>query len=329
MWTKEMELKLTEIYPSNKNDDISKIMGMSKSSIINKAWRLGLRKSKKHLAKVASIRNKKVGRDLNIDMLSYIASKYKTRSEFQYNDPSAYVTSRNMGILDEICEHMVSQSYSIPQMICKFIFDDITGLDGIYNDRDVIHPYEIDVYYPEYKLGIEYNGKRWHKDDKHSKIDICNKIGISLITIVENSRDYINDIKSQIIENIDKLNIYLSRELDIEYILNMEIDNSIFDRLIDREEIHKCISKYKSYSDFRKNEINLYNKLRRIGKLEEFTHKLKRSRVYWDLDKVKITIKKYEYLSDFINGDYGCYLYVKKNGLDYMISNLNRRTQKF
>ena len=28
----------------------------------------------------------------------------------------------------------------------------------IYNDRDLIKPYEIDILYPALKIGIEYNG---------------------------------------------------------------------------------------------------------------------------------------------------------------------------
>ena len=34
------------------------------------------------------------------------------------------------------------------------------------NDHKPIHPYELDIYIPEFKLGIEFNGDYWHSDEK-------------------------------------------------------------------------------------------------------------------------------------------------------------------
>lgn len=332
MW-KDYEIsKLIELFPDETNKNLSVILNKSVSAIINKSTRLGLKKSKKHKSILISKRNKSIGRDLTIDNLKNIALCYKTRSEFQLNDPSAYSTSCKMGILDDVCSHMIKQSYTMPQLICKSIFDTICESNGLYNDRKTIRPYEIDIYYPEYKLAIEYNGGKWHNNDDNTELKkkICEEREIELIIIVENNRNYESDIKSQIINNLEIINLVLNKKITVDYINNIRVDNSIFNDIIDYDYIKSIVGKYDNYSDFRVNETSIYNKLIRLGKLDEFTYKLKRSRTIWNIDKLNDTISKYTKLCDFIKNDYGCYLHIKKNKLEHMICHLERcRTQKF
>lgn len=57
------------------------------------------------------------------------------------------------------------------------------------NVRDVIAPKELDIYVPEKRLAIEYNGLYWHsrkdggKDQHVEKTDMCEKLGIQLVHI--------------------------------------------------------------------------------------------------------------------------------------------------
>lgn len=75
--------------------------------------------------------------------------------------------------------------------ICSML-DDL-GVEYVSNDRSVIHPKELDIYIPGAKLAIEYCGLYWHSDihdriDRNyhkNKLDLCNAIGIRLITIFE------------------------------------------------------------------------------------------------------------------------------------------------
>lgn len=39
----------------------------------------------------------------------------------------------------------------------------------VYKTRHEIHPYEIDIYCPDYRIGIEFNGNYWHSDLKKDK----------------------------------------------------------------------------------------------------------------------------------------------------------------
>ena len=63
----------------------------------------------------------------------------------------------------------------------------------IENDRSIITPYELDIYIPEKKVAIEFDGIYWHSDaneigaDYHSmKTRMCAENGIRLIHVFEN-----------------------------------------------------------------------------------------------------------------------------------------------
>ncbi len=76
----------------------------------------------------------------------------------------------------------------------------------IVNSRSVIKPYEIDIFIPEFNLGIEFNGVFWHSEiikDKKYHIDkkkLGESLNIDLIYIWED--DWIN--KNEIVKSILK-----------------------------------------------------------------------------------------------------------------------------
>ncbi len=65
------------------------------------------------------------------------------------------------------------------------------GLVGIYNDRKVLNGLELDIYYPDLKIAIEYQGNYWHsfpdqiKRDKKKK-KMCKKLNIKLLEVWDN-----------------------------------------------------------------------------------------------------------------------------------------------
>ena len=71
---------------------------------------------------------------------------------------------------------------------------DITSFlpESLSNCRNVIPPYELDIYLPKNKIAIEYNGLYWHTEESgrgkwyhHNKWKMCADKGIQLITIWE------------------------------------------------------------------------------------------------------------------------------------------------
>lgn len=98
------------------------------------------------------------------------------------------------------CVHKISKAE-------QELFDYIKNIknDAIQSDRKIIKPYEIDIYIPSIKLGIEYNGGYWHsekfrdKNHREHKTQMCLNKGVTLIHVEE--YDWKND-KEKIKNNI-------------------------------------------------------------------------------------------------------------------------------
>lgn len=97
--------------------------------------------------------------------------------------------------------------------ICEFL--DLNNIKYVNNFKIKDTKQEIDIYLPDYNLGIEFNGLYWHNElfrspeyhlDKTIK---CEKLGINLIHIFEDEWLYKKDIVMSILKN--KLNIVDNR----------------------------------------------------------------------------------------------------------------------
>lgn len=81
-------------------------------------------------------------------------------------------------------------SSSSEQEIANYISTFYSG-ELIKNSRAIIQPFELDLYYPEKKIAIEFNGDYWHdenhkqKDYHFNKYILCKENGILLVSIFE------------------------------------------------------------------------------------------------------------------------------------------------
>jgi hypothetical protein len=105
-----------------------------------------------------------------LEKLKNEASKYKTRREFQTNSSPSYAAALRNGQLDQVCLHMEkSTNISVPE---KALFDAIKKeypKTQQLKDRKVsisnkphIKGFDIDIYVPELRKGIEFDGDYWH-----------------------------------------------------------------------------------------------------------------------------------------------------------------------
>lgn len=110
---------------------------------------------------------------------------------------------------------------------------------------DFLNGKEIDIYIPNKKIGIEYDGNRWHKDikkDKH-KDKICNENNITLYRIRENECPKYNSTSKMILllnhtfDELEKSIDSLFHHLNIKYIdININRDQANIEEMIERSE---------------------------------------------------------------------------------------------
>jgi len=333
MWKSNEIKKLIELYPNQENVVIGELLGKSKSSIDNKGYRLGLKKSENFInIRNKNAINKRKGnnfRDLTYQVLNDIAKQYKTKIEFIRNDSSAYNTARKSNILDEICSHMSVLKFSTPQLILQNIIDELLLTTSTYNNRKVIKPYEIDIYYEKFKLGFEYQGLYWHGNENNNdklKIRLCDEVGVTLIHIFEDTRDYESDIKKQIINNLDVINEVTNNNITKEKVNDIEIDN-IYKNLYNKKELLELTKKYNSFKIFKKENPKIYKKLLQLKMVDEVTSHMgdKRRKLKLSTYEIKKIVNNYNNLTDFRKENLKLYKHLKRNKKDFLIKHLKRK----
>ena len=300
------------------NFEISKNLNRSINSIVSICNRINLKREKKY----------------SKEYIEKECLKYITKSELRISDPNLYYWLYKNNKMQDVSKHMLNISYSTPQLILKFIIENITNINFNYNDRKAIKPYELDIFFPKSKLGIEYNGSYYHNGDNNFKENICRKNGIQLIIIDEknlmkrNFVSYVDNIKSQILKNLYTINSNLKTLITNSDIINLKISkNEIFKGLFDIQKIKEICNKYKDYTIFIKDQKNIYNKLYYLGLLDDYTSHM---RIKKDIElkemKYLIERKNYYNIGDIVLIEYWynsiiCPVLIKeKNGGYYKVT---------
>ena len=123
----------------------------------------------------------------------------KTFDELQYCG-CKFIKNSDVEKLKEYCENVKSTSSIKEKEMLAFLKSIYTG-KIITNLRRVINPLELDIYIPEKKLAIEFNGNFYHSINSGKSFDyhlnktlLCQKKGIRLIHIFEYEWDHKKDI---------------------------------------------------------------------------------------------------------------------------------------
>lgn len=317
----ENTLKIIKDYPFSKNEDLANKYFCSMDLIVRISVVYHLNKEKEYLAsmkkEVLTKRNKETGRDLSFETLKKIASKYENKTEFYNEDSSAYSSANKMGVMEDITKHMVKVSFSVPQITLRQITEDLFGTKCKYNNRQTIKPYELDLYFPQFKLAFEYDGKGWHQNDTVDKNKLCNEKNISLFTFKERSRKYLEDIKQHLVENLVEINKITKLNISEEDILfyNKKIR---LPKLFTKEELE--IARKSTPKYMKEHHKGLYERYVRYNPDNKDFSNLK-----WTREKIKSEIPKYKSkreLRDKANGLYQALGRVKNRDLKYLYDRL-------
>ena len=130
----------------------------------------------------------------------------------------------------------------------------------IENSKNIIPPYELDIYLPDYNLAIEFNGLYWHSDknnkDKfyhYNKTNLCLDKNIKLLQIFEDEWYFKKDIVKSIINS--NLNIYekiiYGRSCEFEIIG----DKQLYKSFVDENHIQGYIHSRYMFGLFYQNEL--------------------------------------------------------------------------
>ena len=124
------------------------------------------------------------------------------------------------------CFPYITNYSSLEKEIIDFIKSIYHG-KIIQNDRQIINPYELDIYLPEKKFAVEFDGLFWHNDKSGKsnnyhlmKTELCNSKNIHLIHIFQDEWLYKQDIVKDRIKSIlgiDRKRIY-ARKCEIKEI---------------------------------------------------------------------------------------------------------------
>jgi very-short-patch-repair endonuclease len=116
-------------------------------------------------------------------------------------------------------------SYSGMELVVLDLIKNNYSGEIITNSKLIINPLELDIYLPELKLAIEFNGLYWHSElykEKNyhlEKTNACNNLGIQLIHIWEDDWLYKQDIViSMILYKLNKSNKIFARKCQIKEI---------------------------------------------------------------------------------------------------------------
>jgi hypothetical protein len=165
-------------------------------------------------------------KDMNIIDVDYDNKIFKFRCEKGHDYNISFDIFQNRKRVKTIicteCNPINSYNISGKQIELFNLIRENYHNDILDNCKDIIKPHEIDIYLPDLKLGIEFNGLYWHNEmfvDKNyhlNKTEECEKQNIKLIHIYEDDWLYKQDIvKSRILNLLGKSNKIFARKCEI------------------------------------------------------------------------------------------------------------------
>ena len=150
--------------------------------------------------------------------------------EYNINIKTLYSRYNSNCIICTVCNPIIKFISDKENELHNYIKENYNK-EIISNSKDIIKPYELDIYIPDLNLAFEFNGVYWHnelnkEDDYHNnKTNMCLNKGIQLIHIWEDDWIYKQDIvKSMILNKLNKnINKIYARKTTIKEITDNKL----------------------------------------------------------------------------------------------------------
>jgi len=186
-------------------------------------------KSKISSKLIESWKKKYIGYYDDLKIISYSEGNYHINCDLN-QDHSFFIINTLLHnrrvaktVLCTICNPTESRNTSGYELELKNFIEEIYQGEIDFNNRSIINPLELDIFLPELKLAIEFNGLYWHSEqkknnnyhlNKHTK---CKNVGVELIQVYEDDWLYKNKIVKSILRNkiIGSLNKIYARNCNI------------------------------------------------------------------------------------------------------------------
>lgn len=147
-----------------------------------------------------------------------------------------------------VCNPYNDSNYSGQEIEVRNYIESITDKKVYYNRRDIINPYELDIYIPKLNIAVEYNGLYWHSSKNknnnyhYNKHNLCKNLGLELFQIWEDDWLYKNKIIKSILKNkiSNSDDIIWARNCEVKFI-NFKESTSFLEK---NHLMGKCMSKY-------------------------------------------------------------------------------------
>lgn len=150
--------------------------------------------------------------------IEYAAQRhFKNKNDLNSDFFKKFIDTNNFFDIDECCKHfgfsrlvamkfkkqfkIINPNISKIHVAQKLLFENIKVKNKLLDTRQIIKPFELDIFLPDYNLAVEYNGIMFHsfgisdysmfnninidKNIHYKKFEMCEKLGINLLNIFE------------------------------------------------------------------------------------------------------------------------------------------------
>lgn len=192
---------------------------------------------------------KELSKELNLS-LSAIGRRDCIQEVYYGNQKLTYVNEEDKSLVKRVTAISKGE-----KELANWLSEKVEVLE---NDRTLLNGKELDVYIPEKKVAIEFDGLYWHssqckeKNYHYEKFDKCRKLGVRLIHVFEDEwRDKQEIVKSLILSAIGVYEKkYFARKCTVK-----EIEKSIAREFLEANHINGYVNCSKAYGLFNGTEL--------------------------------------------------------------------------